>query len=388
MGIIRLLVSFLVYGFMMYYMTKSLIQYDNDFNWKDTNTSIWKNKLLLCPIIVFAFFAALRWNVGEDCQSYIKMYYGVMADESSEAGWILVEKILMTFGLSYHFFFFVVAFAQIAIPMYAMRDKSCMLIFFPLALFLSLDYWTWMAAMRQTLACSIAFLSIYYMDEKKYGWCVLAVLIAMSFHRSAYAMFFILPLLWLSRGCIFNIYIQLAIYFICFAMQGSFISDFINNLLSDVSASAGYEENQIQKYLENTYDINFGLFSYTRLISLGILIWVSNDVKQLVDSKLYNCNYNLFFIGACLLMLFYTNQGMLRIIQYFTYSTVLVLSATMYYYYKIYKKEGRYLFAYRLLMLFIVVGVAYYLVMPSFASESMEAILYKFCFGHPIPTFE
>lgn len=381
------IVSLLVYGFMMYFMTKSLLRYDNELEIGETSISIWKNKLLMYPLLVFAFFYAVRWNVGSDCNSYIYGFYECFGevDENTEIGFLYLERVFYSLHLNHYFFVFTISFFLFGAIIYVFKNKPFVLVFFPLALFLTQDYWQWANLTRQTIACAFLLVSIVFMDKKRYWISALLIFIAMYFHKSVYAMYFVLPLLWLTRGKILNQWIQLGIFFTCFALQSTGVEGWLSDLLLKVGADAGYAENRMA-ILQSEMDINFGLRSYMTLGFLSIVIWKSKKLTEYFDSRLFNYIYNMFFVGACILMLFYANQGVKRAAIYFTYFVPFVASAFIYYCYQIKKEQNIWIEPFKFFVLFTVVGLIWLFISALPLPETGETVLYKFCFGRSLPT--
>ena len=110
--------SILVYGIMVWIMTYNAKRvFVRNFVPKTFNQFI-TDKNILVPLIVFSILAAIRWDVGVDCRSYIYGFYEGPNDRLLSKGEILfhgIQDFFRYINLTHIPFFFTIAFIQIRI---------------------------------------------------------------------------------------------------------------------------------------------------------------------------------------------------------------------------------------------------------------------------------
>lgn len=329
--------SILVYGIMVWIMTynakRVLIKGIVPITFKQFIT----NKNILFPLILFSLLAAIRWDVGVDCRSYIYGFYKEASESELAKGEILfygIQDFFKFINLTHIPFFFTIAFIQLAFIYYGLRKKPEVLYFFPLMFVLYGTYWSYMNGMRQNIACSIFIFVILLSVERKWKWAIIWVFIATLFHRSAYVLFIIGAMAYLSKNIFLNKYIQLGIITVCYAMMGMSIWQGLEDLATEVLGFAGYEEGTQEHLLETVFEINFGFRAYLMLFANLIVIFFSKEIKKFYNSTHFNIMYNLYFVGVCVWVLFYGNHGIERISMYLTIFIPVIIAATLYYLYK------------------------------------------------------
>ena len=214
-----MLQSILVYGFMIWVMTynanRVLRRRFIPQNFKQFIT----DRNIIVPILIFCFFASIRWGVGKDCNSYMAGFYGLGSESQVEKGeWVFVY--LQTFFRWIHFshvpFFFSLALLQIGFLYYGLKDKPWMLLFFPLMLVLCGDYWMWMNGVRQMIVCCMFVYIILLIVEKKWWSAIVWIFLASLMHRSAFALLPLSLLCLYPKLLIPNRWIQLGVVIACF----------------------------------------------------------------------------------------------------------------------------------------------------------------------------
>ena len=97
--------------------------------------------------------ASLRWRVGMDCNSYIRLFYH--PQESFEVGFNkLIEWVKYT-GANHVPYLFILAFLEIFFFYYAFKWEKIYYLFIPFVLFCSSEYFMMMNGIRQTIACCV-----------------------------------------------------------------------------------------------------------------------------------------------------------------------------------------------------------------------------------------
>ena len=72
---LKVLLSILVYGVMVWVMTYNAKKILNRDYKRTTFLKFITDKNILAPLILFSFLAAIRWDVGVDCRSYFYGFY-------------------------------------------------------------------------------------------------------------------------------------------------------------------------------------------------------------------------------------------------------------------------------------------------------------------------
>ena len=120
----------------------------------------------LIPIFIFCLFAALRFRVGADCESYKESFYNLgifgyirTGEVEIESGFVFLSTFVYYITGTHYLLFFILAFLQIGTYYYSLRKERYALVYLGVALFLSGEYWSWMNGMRQNIA-ACAFVAI------------------------------------------------------------------------------------------------------------------------------------------------------------------------------------------------------------------------------------
>lgn len=300
------------------------------------------DKYILIPLLVFSFVAAIRWDVGVDCRSYIHLFYRNASESELAKGEILfygIQNFFKNINLSHVPFFFTIAFIQIAFIYYGIRKRPEVLWFFPLMFVLYGTYWSYMNGVRQSIACSIFILATLLLSEKKYMLATAWILIAALFHRSAYILLILGALAYLTRKYFINRNIQLIILAICYAMMGMSIGQGLGDVATEMLGFAGYEEGTQEHLIDTVFEINFGLRAYMMLLPNIIVVFFSNKIRNFYNSTHFNIMYNIYFVGLCAWLLFYGNHGIERISMYLTCFIPVILSYAGYFFYHNKKKS-------------------------------------------------
>lgn len=300
------------------------------------------DKNILVPLLVFSLVAAIRWDVGVDCRSYIFGFYNGDNENAITKGEILfygIQDIFKYINLSHVPFFFTIAFIQIAFIYYGIRKRPEVLCFFPLIFVLYGTYWSYMNGVRQSIACSIFIFTTLLLSEKKYIWATIWILIATLFHRSAYILLILGAIAYLTRKYFINRNIQLIIIAICYAMMGMSIGQGLGDIATEMLGFAGYEEGTQEHLLDTVFEINFGLRAYMMLLSNIIVVFFSNKIRNFYNSTHFNMMYNMYFVGLCAWLLFYGNHGIERISMYLTCFIPVILAYAGYFFYYNKKKS-------------------------------------------------
>lgn len=345
------------------------------------------DKNIVIPILIFCFFASIRWGVGVDCNNYMANFYGygIGGNQAEKGEWAFVY--LMSFFQRLHFshvpFFFSLALLQIGFLYYGLKEKTWMLLFFPLMLFLCGDYWMWMNGVRQSIVCCM-FVYITLLSVNKRWWYAIAwIFVASLFHRSA------LVLLPLSLLCLYpkilipNKWVQLGIVVVCYFSMGMSVTNSLARLVENVLVLVGYDEGSQIHLIDTVMEKTFGFRSFLLLGANCITIYFSTKMRDFYNSTHFNVMYNFYFIGVCAALVFYGNHGIERFLMYFTCFTPIMLACCAYYLYKHHR------IGFNVICLCCLIGALAMRTMYEFyvvGGEGVEYTLYKTIFTNEIPS--
>lgn len=158
--------------------------------------------VLLFFLLYFLLLVCRDMLVGSDTATYASVFQNISNTawsdlyeyKDSELGYTVLNKLVSTIGLNYRGFLFI-ASAIIVIPMaklyYDFSDNSMVSIglFMVLPVFL-MNF----SGLRQALAETMGIMAFYATKEKKPLWFLFWVLIAFSFHQSAFVLLIMYPL--------------------------------------------------------------------------------------------------------------------------------------------------------------------------------------------------
>lgn len=300
--------------------------------------SLFTKSYFIIPILVFCLFAAVRYRVGVDCESYKDIYYEISQfgvshrAENIESGFKSLISFTNAFTSSHYVLFFILALLEIGLYYIALAKERHGLVFFGIAIILTGHYWSLMNGMRQNIAaCAFVAMIPWLLDKKKWIFFVAGTILAMTMHRSALLLLPLGLMAYFLRNKIPNKYLQLAILTVSFALMNNLDIVFTDDLISFAS-EAGYDETEISIYTElEATQYTFGLRMILQYIVFSLVIAYSDKMYKLFNSKVFNMMYNLFFIGICLSIIFYNNFTIQRSLYYLTCFVPVVVSYFMFY---------------------------------------------------------
>ncbi len=381
--------SIIVYGIIIWLMTYfGHIAYKRQYPQGLGGTDTLKNKRIsfltlfinsyyVIPIFVFCLFAAVRYRVGVDCESYKELFYQIhtfgstQTRESIEFLYEYLCNVVSYLTGTHYLLLFVLAMLQIVLYYYGLKKHTYLLVFLSFALFFTNTYWSWMNGIRQNIA-ACAFVAVTPLIIKK-KWINIALITfaAMLMHKSALIILPLSVLGYLLRNFAPNKYIQLGVLAMSFLFMNKF-----NNILSSISylaAKAGYDERNITVYTELEESTrNFGARMVLLYIVYVICIFYYERMRKYFNSKEFNLWYNLHFIGICLTVVFYNNFTITRVLYYLVIFTPIIISHLLFYLYNNKKKV-----IFNTVLIILALGFMYTLY-DSLNNPATEAFLYKF----------
>ena len=317
-----------------------------------------KSNIPLLAILLFAFVFGIRYNVGIDHLAYLNMYETVRigGKVDTEPGFLFLMTIFGRLGLHYSYFFFFLAFIQLFLLFYALREHYKIFGWMILTFMLSTMFLNFMNGMRQELAFCFETVALLYLSRKNFILCYLNIGLGILFHTSA-VLLLPLPLFYIKKDYYFNnINVQISLFFTLAIIAILFKpAVFIFSSIMDYLEILGYEG---YKYMVLGGDLSFleakkeaGL-GFLLLICLNLVnILYSNKIKRYYNSTLLNILYDFYFVG---LLYNYLSSGSLILgrINYYFYNYNFVITAFLLYY--LYKNQS-----YRNMLILITLILAY-----------------------------
>ena len=377
--------SLIVYGLlifiMMYNANRVLVRrfIPNNFS------SFLLDRNYLIPILFFCLVSCIRWRVGVDCNSYMAQFYDY--DEQwligkGESGYLFLIRFFRFFHASHVPFFFVLAYLQIVFIYYTFKNVQYVLLFFPLFLVLTGEFWVWMNGVRQVISCCIFVYVTYQVSLKKWWLSIIMILIATLFHKSAFVLLPLSLIFCIPRIYISNKYFQIFLVGLSFMFMGTSITSHLSEVIENVMNMIGYGDSQ-EHMTETIIEKNFGFRSILLLASNMIVIWNSPKLAMYYKSNHFNIMYNLYFFGVCLSLVFYGNHGIERFLMYFRCFTPVILSYCAYYFYK-HKSDMSKLLAFVAIISLLTIRTLYEFY-DAGNRPAEECTLYKTIFFHNVP---
>lgn len=317
-----------------------------------------KQLLFIGGILVLMLFGSIRWQTGTDWNNYYNYFVDNKAlDEFNtgkfETGYALLNYFIKTISHSYTTFLFVFIVMVIGIKAsYLFSYHEFLLI--SLLCFYSF-YIGDMFATRQALAISFTFLSTQYIIRKEFYKFLICVLLAMSFHITA---FVFLPAYWIFHRHYSN---RTTIVFLLASIAFG-ITNLPNLILSQAEAFGNnmatykvffYLQNEVTN--ENVSKGIFLLFGYgRRILLLPVLLYYRQTLAA--KEKNFDGLLNLFVFGNALYFIFSQALPVFgRASGYFVIYEIILLCSCLY----LAKDKATLYFIYILIVLYCLFRLTY-----------------------------
>lgn len=328
------ILDILIYVFFAWAMSSLATQ--SELNYPDDD---YIDKYLKWYIVFFTLITALRYNVGGDYFSYVRIFEKgeiVKGRANQEILWNSLVRLNSYLGLKAIFGFGVCAFLQIFFLVKACVNNKYLLVAIPIVMFGSRYYIDITGAIRQvTAACMFVWFSKYILERKPLNY-FFWVIIASLFHHSALilSVFWFLPSnlnMATKRKLMFLIFIP------CFVIGLTpQFSSYINHLQSLVSF-IDYDNysTRVAEYLTGKRDeaLSFGPMMLSYLLISIALIYFGPNLEERYKNQipLFSVWYNLSFIFACAYFLV-ANCGhiFIRPVQYLEFFQMIMASLLLY----------------------------------------------------------
>lgn len=334
MFIIDILI-YVFFAWVMYSLAKNSNTYYPD--------SVKIDKYLWWYLGFFTLVSAIRWNVGVDCNTYIKVFINkLIKPESQEFVWDEIVTLVDSIGLHFTFGMGLTAFLQIYLISRACKEHKYLLIWIPIVLFGGRYYLDLCNGMRQMVAaCGFVFASIFIVDKKPVHFAI-TILFMTGFHHSSIilAPFYLLRYLPLKYINIADKrFLCLGIFLVCFLMGQTPSFQGLIKYIEPIVSSAGYEKHAdfYAKALEGTTNekISFGPIMLSFLFSSLAVIWYAPVLHRTYsdDNRYFNLWYFLSFIHSCgYFLVCNVSHMMIRPFQYFELFLVLMLALLLHHF--------------------------------------------------------
>lgn len=250
----------------------------------------------LFTVSMLCVFLCFGYMTGSDWRSYELMYENVslnnlFTDYYLEPGYYLWMVIFKVFHFKFWFFFIttkILIFLTFlhTINKYASEYRYLIWMFFLpfFAFYLFIDN-----PMRNLIAVAIILYAFKYLEHKEYVKFLLLVLLASSFHITA----FVLMFLW---GCLLR-HISTKIYLICMLLLMLLLNnDLIINLLGNVTGLE-YIEQKIDFYSSSKDGVGqtFSVKMFVNLFFFLLILWKREKIEA-YPHGVFLLNSSLFFV--------------------------------------------------------------------------------------------
>ena len=299
----------------------------------------WFNVDFLLPIICFALLFGVRYDVGNDYESYLEIYDGYshhsVVRDDLEVGFKLITQLMAESGIHYSFYFSLIAFLQIFLIYYTFRKEGYL---FPFLAFMIMSgaFLGWMSVIRQSLVWCLFVYAVPFIKQKKFIPYMLCIAAGYTLHRTA---LLLLPLYFIfksGKDLFRNTPLQLSLLFMSLLLSGvSIWSQYLKNI--DVILNLiglGDRYNNVESVLTLDEDYVYGPRTWLIFLLNIILILYSNKVKDTFSSSNIKIYYNLYFIGSCINLLLVGNHALQRPFLFFVNMNIIVFSYLLVYLWK------------------------------------------------------
>jgi len=311
----------------------------------ETSGFSWNIRLFLVIVAIIIVAGTRESYVGTDYWGYLEFYNYILDHGSfptywkqNEAGWEYLNFAFAKLGVPAGIFFGLVAGM---IWYFFVKGSYRFQFLLPLMFFFIITngffFWT-LSGLRQSIAIMIFFFAIKYIIEKKPIHYGLSIFVASLFHVSILVMLpiYFLSMIKFNRNLFFVLYI-LSIAFIgsdWFLNQMASLVSFVASKIDVLSIYASYLETE--KFAMNDERTSSGLGVILKIATTFFILYKSNDIlKKQPKLSVY---FVLFFIGAILGNVFFTNEIVGRVLNYFNICFAIVAASSIYYSTKKYEK--------------------------------------------------
>ncbi len=292
----------------------------------------------LLILFIIALVSGLRYNVGVDWQTYFDLFDqlrvtpDIAASElKQELGFFALMKLFSGLGWSFQWLLFAMALIS-----WFFVIKSVPKFILPLVLFFLFvdEFFFWsMNGMRQFGAVAIWLYALRFLINRNFKWYVLTLGLGSLLHLSA---LLLIPLYFVPFHKLYNRWVWIAAFIATFAFinVGTILS-YVDLAFSAIGSELGVFSKYLYHYQQGNIaagEIQTGLGFYFKILTNLTLIVLSKPIVE-KNPKL-TTYFILFFFGAIGFNMFYDLQILSRFNVYFVFVKSVVLSITVYHYWK------------------------------------------------------
>lgn len=351
------ILKYVFFAFILYSLAKRNLYIISGYKW---------NIYLFSFVAIFSLISAVRFNVGGDCLTYMKIFRYGMIFNHNEKFWNFIVSTLHYFGFHFVFGMGIMAFLQIFFIVQRLKEFPFILLMLPIVLFGGRYYIDLMGAIRQMVAASMFFWGSRYIFERKLWRYLIVVLVCSLFHQSAWILILIY---FISNRLIISDkrFWMLAIFFLCFIL-GQFPSfQFFGQYAGNFANFIGYDNYSIRvaDFLvkgDAKEALNFGPMMLSYFLLALILIWYGPQLKQRYESIIpyFNLWYNLSYIYACFYFLICNvSHIFIRPVQYLELFQLIIASLLLYDFFKLSKENSIYRLHYIIFIIIIWMNIVW-----------------------------
>lgn len=295
-------------------------------------------------ILFFTFISAIRWDVGVDSLSYVRiMKNGLVSEDSKEHIWQWIIRFVHDNGIHFSFGLGFFAFLQIFFLTKTLEKYKPLLIWLPVVVFGGRYFLDMMNAVRQmVVACGFLFLSGYIVQKRAVPY-VVGIFLLSLIHHSALILLAVYVLAY-APVAKFRLpqrrLLCLIILAICLIMGqvGSFLG--VADYIEPLSAAVGYDNysDRLINILggQDAEQLAFGPMMFSYLAISVLIIWYApilyDEYADCIPE--FNLWYLLSFFFACFFFLVCNiSHLVIRIAQYFEFFQVVMLALLLHYLY-------------------------------------------------------
>lgn len=275
-----------------------------------------KKIITIFVFLILLIICGTRWFVGTDFNHYLRLYKYYHTSHKYDGIEITyyIASILMP-----SFKFVLLFFAVIAVGLKIYTISKIKYSLFSILIYFSFMFVSYdMGRMRQGLAISFLFLSIFYLNNKKIYKFIVLILLAFLFHRSSILFIIVYPLcrIKLNKKLVITSLILTLIlafthfdyYLIQILTKMPFLGKYSNYLLNGVVY----------------YNFSFNPLEYRRIFLIALFIAFSND------NKIHNL-LKIYIFGVIIFYIFRDIPTISeRVSYYFTFTEIILIPSMLY----------------------------------------------------------
>ncbi|MEA5129358.1 MAG: EpsG family protein [Proteiniphilum sp.] len=374
-----MLQSILVYGLLslsLFVLGKNAEAREVYNNGLHQKTSFWTWETIVI-LFLFAFISGVRWNVGVDHQSYLRIYQDYItfghSDRNLEWGFSIVTLLFAKLEIHFSIYFGFWAFLQIFFIYYALKDERYLWPFIGVIIIMGSHYLSWMNGIRQMLAACMFVYSIQFIRDRKIIPYFLIILIASLFHKSALFLiiFYFIP----QKDYFKNRYINLVLCVLTLIIGLNPYWLQATSFIEIALSSLGYEgyADRLDVWIDLKREMSLGPRRISILLLNMIVIWFAPKLKVMFKNTNFLTYFNFMVIGVLLYNLFANAAHIfLRPVSYFTIFSAVTVSYLLYYLKTKAPKE--------LYILIFIIAISYmvFSLIAESAKGDMDTTNYKF----------